>query len=241
MLLMLLKLCLLSAVISFSIAVAGAAEEPNLGRLKAALGGNAPDSVKPAPIPGLYEVILDGQVLYLTEDGRYVMQGDVIDLNNSSNITEARRSELRSAAIAALDKANMVVFSPAKPAKHAVTVFTDIDCGYCRQLHQEIASYNDQGIEVRYLMFPRAGVASPSYSKAVSVWCASDRNDAMTRAKRGETIASKSCANPVNEQYELGQSLGIRGTPSMILEDGRMVPGYVPANRLAQMLETSTP
>ena len=238
---MLRKLCLLSAVMGFAIAAAVAAEKPNIGRLQAALGGSTPDSVKPAPVPGLYEVVVDGQLLYLTKDGRYVMQGDVIDLNTNSNITEVRRNELRSNAIAAIDKGNMVVFSPEKPAKHAVTVFTDIDCGYCRQLHREMASYNDQGIEIRYLMFPRAGVASPSYSKAVSVWCASDRNDAMTRAKRGESIASKSCTNPVSKHYKLGQSLGIRGTPSMILEDGRMVPGYVPASRLAQMLETGTP
>jgi thiol:disulfide interchange protein DsbC len=131
----------------------------------------------------------------------------------------------------------MVVFPPAGPTKHTVTVFTDIDCGYCRKLHQEIADYNQQGIKVRYLMYPRAGVGSESYNKAVWVWCADDRQDAITRAKRGEEIPHKTCANPVKEQFELGQTLGVRGTPSIILENGQMVPGYVPAAQLAQMLD----
>jgi thiol:disulfide interchange protein DsbC len=133
----------------------------------------------------------------------------------------------------------MVIFAPAEKTDHTVTVFTDIDCGYCRKLHNEITDYTQNGIKVRYLMFPRAGFNSESYHKAVSVWCAENRQEAMTRAKRGESVTPKKCPNPVQEQAELGQSLGVQGTPSIILENGQMIPGYVPAAQLAQMLDES--
>ena len=123
-----------------------------------------------------------------------------------------------------------------RQTQHTVTVFTDIDCGYCRKMHSQMAAYNKEGIKIRYLMFPREGVNSDSFNKAVAVWCADDRQDAMTKAKRGEEIARKTCDNPVEAQFELGQKLGVRGTPSMILEDGEMIPGYVPPTQLAQLL-----
>jgi thiol:disulfide interchange protein DsbC len=233
---MLHKLVLIIISLGLVNLTAAAAGTPDVQKLQAVLGGAKPESVKPTPLPGLYEVLVEGQLFYLSEDGRFVIQGDVVDLSTKQNITEQRRSDMRVKAVAAVGKENMVVFSPDKPAKHAITVFTDIDCGYCRKLHREIASYNDQGIEVRYLMFPRAGIPSESYDKAVSVWCSDDRNDALTRAKQGENIAKKSCPNPVKEQYELGQALGVRGTPSIILENGQMLPGYVPASRLTHIL-----
>jgi thiol:disulfide interchange protein DsbC len=234
---MLQKLILIIIALGLVNATAVAAGTPDVRKLQAALGGTKPESVNPTPMPGLYEVVVDGQLFYLSGDGRFVIQGDVLDLTTNQNITEQRRSDMRVKAVAAVGKENMVVFSPDKPAKHAITVFTDIDCGYCRKLHREIAAYNDQGIEVRYLMFPRAGIPSESYDKAVSVWCADDRNDALTRAKQGESIAKKSCPNPVKEQYELGQALGVRGTPSIILDNGQMLPGYVPADRLTHILD----
>jgi thiol:disulfide interchange protein DsbC len=104
-------------------------------------------------------------------------------------------------------------------------------------MHQEIASYNDKGIEVRYLAYPRAGVGSESFNKAVSVWCSDDPKDAITKAKRGEEVPTKQCENPVKDQFELGQQMGVRGTPSLVLESGQMIPGYVPADRLVQMLD----
>lgn len=132
----------------------------------------------------------------------------------------------------------MVIFAPAK-YDHTVTVFTDTECGYCRKLHREIADYGAQGIRVRYVFFPRAGVGSGSYKEAVSVWCSDDRQRAMTEAKSGKKLAAKSCKNPVKKHMEVGELLGISGTPAIVLESGDLVPGYVPAKRLAEMLKVA--
>ena len=211
-------------------------KQPDLAKLQTALQGEKPDSVAPSAIPGLYEVVIGGQVLYLSEDGRFVVQGDILDLGSRANLTDQRRGGLRGKAIAAVGENNMVVFGPQGPVKHTVTVFTDIDCGYCRKMHSQMADYNKEGIKIRYLLYPREGIGSESYDKAVSVWCAADRQDAMTKAKRGENVEKKTCDNPVTAQYELGQKLGVRGTPSLILENGDLLPGYVPPTQLAQLL-----
>ncbi|HHW76066.1 MAG TPA: DsbC family protein [Xanthomonadaceae bacterium] len=215
------------------------AKQPDLAKLQAALNGEKPDSVAPAVIPGLYEVVLGGQVLYLSEDGRYVVQGDILDLGSRDNLTENRRGEMRGKAIEAVGENNMVIFAPEGSVKHTVTVFTDIDCGYCRKMHSQMTAYNKEGIKIRYLWFPREGIGSESFNKAVAVWCADNRQDAMTKAKRGENVERKTCDNPVQAQYELGQKLGVRGTPSLILESGEMIPGYVPPTQLAQLLAES--
>ncbi len=215
------------------------AKQPDLAKLQAALNGEKPDSVAPAVIPGLYEVVLGGQVLYLSEDGRYVVQGDILDLGSRDNLTENRRGEMRGKAIEAVGENNMVIFAPEGPVKHTVTVFTDIDCGYCRKMHSQMTAYNKEGIKIRYLWFPREGIGSESFNKAVAVWCADNRQDAMTKAKRGENVERKICDNPVQAQYDLGQKLGVRGTPSLILESGEMIPGYVPPTQLAQLLAES--
>jgi len=216
--------------------VPASAKRPDLAPLQAALNGEKPDSVAPTAIPGLYEVVLGGQVLYLSEDGRFVIQGDLLELASRDNLTEKRRGEMRGKAIDAVGEDKMVVFAPEGPTKHTVTVFTDIDCGYCRKMHTQMTAYNKEGIKIRYLWFPREGIGSESFNKAVAVWCADDRRDAMTKAKRGENLERKTCDNPVQAEYELGQKLGVRGTPSMILESGEMIPGYVPPTQLAQML-----
>ncbi|MCP5157894.1 MAG: DsbC family protein [Gammaproteobacteria bacterium] len=211
-------------------------EPPNLTKLQAALNGEQADSVAPTVIPGLFEVIVGGQVFYLSGDGRFVLQGDLLDLDSRANLTDGRRGELRHKAIEAIDEKDMVVFAPEGVTQHTVTVFTDVDCGYCRRMHSQVAAYNKEGIKIRYLMFPREGIGSDSFNKAVAVLCADNRQDAMTKAKRGEAIERKSCDNPVQAQFELGQKLGVRGTPSLILEDGEMIPGYVPPTQLAQLL-----
>ena len=217
------------------------AEEPDLTQLRNTLREWAPpESIQPTPVPGLYEVIVNGQILYLSKDGKFALLGNMIDLSSSANLTEARRGQIRLKAMEAMGADNMIIFSPSIPAKHKITVFTDVDCVYCRRLHQDISSYLDKGIEVRYLMYPRAGVGSSSYNKAVAVWCSEDRKDAMTRAKQGEDIELKTCPNPVQAHYQLGQDFGVRGTPSIILESGDMLPGYVPADRLAQMLDSGS-
>ena len=177
--------------------------------------------------------------MYVSNDGKYLLQGSLIDLNTRVDISEERRDGIRLDAINELGEDKMIVF-PAKEQKHVITVFTDIDCGYCRKLHAEMDKYNEEGITVRYLMFPRAGVDSPSYKKAVTVWCSKDQLDAMTRAKNGENLPNLTCDNPIQEEYELGQLIGVRGTPAIVMDDGGMLPGYVPAARLAKALEAGS-
>ncbi len=194
-------------------------------------------SLTATPVEGLYEIRIGAQVAYISADGRYLVQGDIYDVESESNITEARRTQARAAAINALGDSSMIIFSPAV-AKHTVTVFTDIDCGYCRKLHREIDGYNDAGIRVRYLFFPRSGPNTESWSKAEQVWCAKDRNAALTKAKAGQAVAARNCAStPVATHYQLGQSFGIRGTPAIVMDDGELIPGYVPPKELLSYLE----
>ena len=198
----------------------------------------APTSVKPAPAAGLYEVVYGPEVVYITADGAYLLKGDVIELKTQNNLTEDVRTTARLKALEDLGEANMIVFGP-KDAKHTVTIFTDVDCPYCVKVHQEVPELNRQGVKVRYLAYPRAGIGSPGYRKTVSVWCAPDRNQALSDAKAGKAVPEKTCDNPVDEHYLMGQMLGISGTPTLVLDDGRMVPGYVPAARLVQALNAS--
>jgi thiol:disulfide interchange protein DsbC len=203
------------------------------------LPGVTPDQIAPSPMQGVSEVLVGPRVFYISDDGRYLLQGSLIDLETRKDISEERRKDLRLDAIRKVGAGNMIVF-PAEKERHTITVFTDIDCGYCRKLHKEIDQFNAEGITVRYLMFPRAGVDSPSYDKAVSVWCSDDRRAALTQAKAGGEIAPRKCDNPVKDQYELGGLLGVTGTPALILDNGELLPGYVPAKRLAQALDAQS-
>lgn len=227
------------AVLALS-AISAAYAEEDAAKVKEMLSelipDSQPDSIVASPIDGLYEVSFGPTLVYVTADGRYLIQGDMLDVKEKRNLTEAHRAERRKEMLGSLDDNELIIFKPDQ-ATHAVTVFTDIDCGYCRKFHQEIADYNKLGIEVRYAAFPRAGIGSPSFNKAVSVWCADDRNKAITRAKAGDNIDKKTCDNPVAAEYMLGQQLGVSGTPSIILEDGTLVPGYVPPGRLKQLLD----
>lgn len=193
-------------------------------------------AVNKTPVEGLYEVIMPPQILYVTSDAKYVVSGNIINAESGENLSMPQRDKVRAQAVEMLGEDSMIVFAP-KQVKHTITVFTDIDCGYCRKLHNEIAEYNKLGIKVRYAAFPRAGIGSPSYKKAVSVWCASDRKAAMTRAKSGDNVEEKDCKNPVLDHYQMGEQLGVTGTPSLVLEGGQVVPGYVPADRLFKGLE----
>jgi len=200
------------------------------------LVGRAPETIKASQLPGIYEVVMGSQIMYVSKDGRYLLQGDLFDIKTNINLTENTRSEKRVGLLNSIKESDMIVFKPRK-ANHRVTVFTDIDCGYCRKLHREMDSYLKEGIEVRYLAFPRSGPNSKSYYKAVTVWCSDDRQKAMTEAKSGKEQARKDCVNPVKDQFELGQAFGVTGTPSIVLDNGELVPGYVPAERLKKILE----
>jgi thiol:disulfide interchange protein DsbC len=200
------------------------------------ISGHKASTIQLSPIPGLYEVMVGAQLYYVSADGKYLLNGNLYDIDNRKDLSASKMSKVKAEMIGQVKEENMVIFAPEK-YQYTVTVFTDIDCGYCRKLHSEIQQYNDLGIRVRYLMFPRAGMGSPSYKKAVNVFCAKDRNTALTRAKAGENIEDKECENPVASQYALGQMIGVTGTPAIFLEDGELVPGYVPAKRMAAMLK----
>ena len=226
------------SLLNVSVADTGA-QEAITKSLSKIFPGVTPDKIAPSPMEGVSEVLIGPRLMYVSNDGKYLLQGSLIDLKTRTDIGEERRNGIRLDALNDLGEEKMIVF-PAKEQKHVITVFTDIDCGYCRKLHGEMDKYNEKGITVRYLMFPRAGIDSASYKKAVSVWCSKDQQDAMTRSKAGENVPNATCDNPVKEEYELGQLIGVRGTPAIIMEDGAMLPGYVPAARLVKALEAST-
>lgn len=197
--------------------------------------------IQPSPLKGLQEVVLEGNVFYMSEDGRYLIRGaDILDLKEKGkNITEERRKDIRLTTLKDLKENDLIIFKP-KETKYVVNVFTDVDCFYCAKLHKEIAKYNEQGIEIRYIAFPRGGVSSPTYKTMVSVWCADDKHQAMTDAKAGKQIPPKECTNPVSKQFELGRKLGISGTPALLMLNGELLPGYMPAEKLVQFLAENT-
>lgn len=193
------------------------------------------DSISPTPMKGLYEVMVGPNIFYISEDGKYIIQGSMLDVATRTDLTELKLAKIRSGLIAGIDEAETVVFAP-EQVKHKVYIFTDIDCGYCRKLHKEIDQFMAQGIKVQYLLFPRAGVGSSSYDKAVAVWCAEDRASALTEAKLGKDPGNKTCDNPVKKHIQLGAVLGLSGTPMMVTEKGTIFPGYMPAEQLALRL-----
>jgi thiol:disulfide interchange protein DsbC len=202
--------------------------------------GSKLEDFRTTPLPGIYEYARGADIVYLSADGKFAFDGDLYELGTEKNLSEQRRREARLGMLAEVPESQMVIFGPkdAKQTKHTITVFTDIDCGYCRKLHTEMAQYNDLGIRVRYLFYPRTGPETESWQKAESVVCAANRNDAMTRAKRGETVRSNKCKTAVVQRdFELGQEMGLRGTPALLLADGELVSGYVPAAMLIRRLE----
>lgn len=226
--------------------IAGAAE-PDAERLVSKLKSLRPDipieAVSSTPIPGIYALELTGgTVFYGTADGQYLFAGDLYELgeNELINLAEAGRADMRRELMSTVAEKDMLVFSPSGATKAAINVFTDVDCGYCQKLHQEVPALNAMGVEVRYLAYPRAGVGSRSYQKIVSAWCAEDPNAALTKLKARESIPDATCPNPVAEQFDLGREIGVNGTPAIVLEDGRMLPGYMPADDLARAIGINT-
>ncbi len=193
-------------------------------------------AIADTPIDGLLEVTVGGDILYVNESGEYLLQGKLFDLENREDLTEKARSKIRQKVLGEVNQDEQIVFAGDK-VEYDVTVFTDIDCGYCRKLHNEMDAYNKLGIAVHYMMFPRAGIPSESYDKAVSVWCAENQQSALTSAKLGQTPAKKTCDNPVQQQYETGRQMGMSGTPAIITKSGYLIPGYMPPQQLKQRLD----
>lgn len=240
--LLLLALTMLAAPVGADV---DAATEANIRESLSGLlaPGRTLDEIRKSPVDGLYEVTLGSRVIYVTGDGRHVITGKLIDAKTRIDLTETRLAELQMAAsaergemLAELGEETMVIYGP-EDARHTVTVFTDIDCGYCRKMHSEMADYAEQGIRVRYLFYPRAGVGSRSYDTSVSVWCADDRKAAMDAAKAGIPIEPRKCENPVAAHYTLGQDMEVTGTPAVITTNGQIIGGYVPAGQLRKALD----
>lgn len=225
------------------ISAANAGADASLDNIRQQIAEKFPnfqaDEISRTPVPGIIEVRQGAMVAYLSEDGRYLLRGELIDLDADQNLTEVAEAEGRKTLLADLTDGDGVLFAPAEP-RHTVTVFTDIDCTFCRKLHREIQSYNDAGIAVRYLMYPRSGPNTRSWEKAEEVWCAEDRRQALTRAKNDEALPAADCdASMVRRHFETGLRVGLNGTPAIVTETGDLIAGYLPAEALVARLEAS--
>jgi thiol:disulfide interchange protein DsbC len=202
------------------------------------LKGVDPGDITESPIPGVYQVAVGSNVAYVTEDGRFLIQGELYDLETSANLTEQTRAAARVDLLNAVPADEMIVFAAQGEPKHTITIFTDIDCGYCRQFHREIDQVNAMGIEVHYLFYPRTGPNTDSWAKAEKVWCADDRNSALTRAKLGGSVPDLVCTDtPVGSHFDLGREVGVRGTPAVFTAGGENIGGYLPPDKLLETLE----
>jgi thiol:disulfide interchange protein DsbC len=194
-------------------------------------------AVSETQMNGILQVQVEGDIVYATDDGRFLLQGRVIDMETREDLTERAKSGVRKELLDGIDVSRQIEFVPPETT-YDLTVFTDIDCGYCRKLHSQMSEYNDQGIAIHYMAFPRAGIGSASYDKFVSVWCADDQQTALTAAKTGTDPEPKQCENPIAEQYQLGIALGVTGTPAIMTADGQLIPGYVPPATLRERLDS---
>lgn len=226
-----------------SIAFAGdklpTAAEPTRADVAKKIGAK-PEELRPSPVDGIYEYAQGTDIGYVTSDGRYFFGGDLYEVDKRVNLTDARRSDVRQKLLEGVPESEMIVFAPAA-TKYTITVFTDVDCGYCRKLHSEIRELNNLGVRVRYMFYPRSGPGTESWKTAEAVWCSKNRNDALTRAKKGEAIEAKGCgATSVMRQYELGEELGVRGTPGIFTTTGSYISGYAPPAQLLAQIKANS-
>lgn len=234
------KKTVFGAILAVTIATTGVmAEVPaDLGEKMKPMFGSAPDSLKETPVAGVFEAKFGGEIIYVSGDGRYVFAGDLIDAQTKTSLTEEARSAERLAIMKTIDTSKTIEFKAKGEEKHVLYAFTDVDCPFCVKLHKEVPALNEKGVTVRYLAYPRAGAGSPAYKKMVNIWCADDKQTAMNQVKNeGKEVTSKECPNPVAEQFELGQKLGVNGTPALFTDSGMMIPGYRPADQLVAMLD----
>lgn len=234
---------ILAAVLLLPAAHAQEGDAAEIAAIREVLAATQPNmqvgEIKASPVPGLYAVhIQNGQILYASADARYFIPGDLYEMRPEGlvNLGEQQRNAWRAGLIAALDEKDMIVFEAEGERKAALTVFTDVDCPYCRKLHAEVPKLNEMGIAVRYLAFPRTGLDTETHRKMSATWCAEDPLTTMTSAKRGGAVPEADCDDPVAEQYRLGREVGVTGTPALVLQDGSLLPGYVPAETLAPYL-----
>jgi len=197
----------------------------------------APDRVGDAPLKGFKQFVVDGRVVYVSNDGKFLIQGMILDIAQRRNLTEDALASVRRDVLAKIPLSDRIVFAPKNP-RYTVTVFTDVQCGYCRKFHEDIQAYNDLGIAVQYVAFPRAGIGSDDYARMESVWCSPDRKAALTAAKRDRGALVAPCANsPVAREFEAGRKAGLAGTPMIVAEDGTQLGGYLAPAELRAALE----
>ena len=231
------RILLLGTLLLAAAASAETNSEQLRERLQLLIPGHTPDQIRPSPSPGLYEVLYGADIFYITGDGKHLItDGNLIDVDSRINLTELSRAEIRVRLLNAYGTDKMLVFPATMSRRHSLVVVTDIDCPYCQRFHEHIEELNNAGIEVRYLLYPRTGEGSESYRKSVSVWCSNDPLDALTRAKRWESISPKTCANPVLEHMNLVERINIRSTPSIFLSDGSLIRGYRPPAEILALL-----
>jgi len=236
-----LLLTALAACLLMMTTTAGAQEEEGFDAVEAKIRGLVPNAktiaISETPIKGVLQVQINSDIVYVTEDGQYLLQGQIMNIDTKANITDQAKSGIRLSLLTDLKQDEQITFAPEDP-KYNLLVFTDIDCGYCRKLHNQMEGYNEQGIAIHYMAFPRAGIGSDSYDKFVSVWCSADQKDALTLAKNGTDPIPQKCPNPIADQYELGREVGVTGTPALVTSDGTLIPGYMPPEQLRQRLES---
>lgn len=205
-------------------------------RLKVHLDGEPQAEIKMTPMAGIYKIDLGGgQFLYTNGDGSYMIAGELYDFSGDKlvNLAEQDRKGERQSRLKALDVKKAIVFAPKGETKAVLNVFTDVDCGYCQLFHQQVPELNAAGVEIRYLAFPRGGITSPTYPKMVTAWCSANPKETLTALKNREKVDIKTCEeNPVLEEFEMGNAFGVRGTPSLVMMDGTLIPGYKPAEEL---------
>ena len=194
-------------------------------------------AISETPIEGILQVQINSDIVYVTADGQYLVQGQIMEMDTRENLTDQAKSGIRLSLLTELKRDEQISFEPEK-AEYDLLVFTDIDCGYCRKLHNQMEGYNEQGIAIHYMAFPRAGIGSDSYDKFVSVWCSDDQKEALTLAKNGTDPIPQKCPNPIADQYELGREVGVTGTPAIVTSDGTLIPGYMPPEQLRQRLDS---
>ena len=235
-----LLLCLLAAL-AIPVYAAGAEGTNTVpAEIRANISKSFPDvrvdDVRASPMKGIYEVVMGADIAYVSGDGRFLIAGDMYEIGSRTNLTESSRQKARVRALAKLDERDMIVFKP-QAVKHTITVFTDVECGYCRKLHGEISQLNGLGVQVRYLAYPRAGPGTDDWRKMEAVWCSKDRKTAITDAKAGKEVKAEQCAAPIAKQFKLGEQLGVRGTPAIFTNGGDYIGGYLAPAQMVQELD----
>lgn len=229
-----------AVVLLFAVPVSAQEVSAELQQVREVVSGRFaeidPEEIFESQIPGWYTIRKGAIIAYISADGRYLLQGDMIDLESNANLTEESRNDARVKMMSDVPNERLIVYTPEK-VEATVSIFTDIDCTFCRRLHAQLDEYMAQGIEIRYFLYPRNGPTSPSWAKAENVWCANDRNEALTLAKLDQEYPTRNCdASVVSSHYLIGQDVGLRGTPAIVLHDGSLFSGYLPPDQLKQAI-----